>query len=572
MQAEMFKTAVGLHGTGALVDALHTLFLHVQATGEPPSKWRVARLIPLLKPGRKDVGECDNYRGVTLVDMVTKIYAYMLLARVGPWLKDHLLEIQMAFQAERGATDNLFILRDVMEMFKQRARDLYIGFVDLKKAFDSVNREALFRILQQHYGLPAALVAMIRVLYTGTKMTVAWADGFSDPFAVDTGVKQGCVLSPLLFCVFLDFITREALHRLQNAAGVRWDIYGLDEWATNPATPHYIRSIIINILLYADDAVVLAESHAQLHLILRVLCESCATWGLLPNYPKTEVMMCRFSPDTLTFPPPPIVLGGHMLTWVSSYKYLGSVISADGKCTEAIEARIKAAWGVFWQLERVWRLCGISRRTKGVVFNASVMSTLLYGAECWTYLQPHLTRLNTFVRDCLNIITNTRRSAYVPDETLRQWCGVKPIAWHLKTRRMQWLGHVLRMGVTDKDKPTVTVLQPDAMQRLPVLTIHGWPARIHRGRLSPAETWRSQAIKMMQADQSRDPIDEHLKRAREKKTDWREHWRRPTFTEPLERRTCPHCGYMFEDSYICAEHIARSTTCRSRRAAMAMAP
>jgi len=122
----------------------------VWKSGAAPLDWKRAVLVALYK-GKGDVRACDNYRGISLLSIPGKVYAAVLWARVAAFLDSHLLEAQRGFRKGRGLLDAVFSLRLLMSRSYEYATPLHLAFIDLRKAFDSVPRAALWLILR-HYG------------------------------------------------------------------------------------------------------------------------------------------------------------------------------------------------------------------------------------------------------------------------------------------------------------------------------------------------------------------------------------------------------------------------------------
>ena len=190
-----------------------------------PSDWK-GSLFTFLYKGKGDRMDPDNYRGISLLSVCAKVYTQILLQRLRPILDPSLAESQCGFRKGRGCPDLHFSLRRLTELAHAHraplwvafrtlqdclpSLPLWVAFVDFRKAFDSVNREALWAILASR-GVPTKLIDLVRDLYTGCEGRVRVDNVLSDPFPIGTGVRQGCALSPLLFCTFIDAIIRAAL-------------------------------------------------------------------------------------------------------------------------------------------------------------------------------------------------------------------------------------------------------------------------------------------------------------------------------------------------------------------------
>ena len=137
---------------------------------------------------------CGNHRGISLLSIAGKVLARVLLNRLNEHLEQSglLLESQCGFRKDRGTIDTIFTARQLQEKCQEQKIDLYMTFVDLTKALDTVSRESLWKIMAR-FGCPTKFIAMVRQFQN---------DGeFSDPFPMTNGVKQSCVLAPTLFSI-----------------------------------------------------------------------------------------------------------------------------------------------------------------------------------------------------------------------------------------------------------------------------------------------------------------------------------------------------------------------------------
>ena len=168
---------------------------------EAPSEWKTGTIVKLSKKG--DLGNCNNWRGITLLSLTSKIFSRIILQRITTAVDGILRQEQAGFRKGKSCIDHIFILRQILEQSHEWNGSLYVVFVDFEKAFDSLHRDSLWKILQ-HYGIPQKLVNVIRSLYKNFECRVVHNNQLTDPFKVETGVKQGCILLPLLFSMAND--------------------------------------------------------------------------------------------------------------------------------------------------------------------------------------------------------------------------------------------------------------------------------------------------------------------------------------------------------------------------------
>ena len=173
-----------------------------------PEDWQRAVIVPIWKK-KGSKRDCPMYRGISLLSHVGKMYAKVLEQRARYKVEPFLRQAQMGFRKGRGCTDAIFALRQLSEKVIEHDRELNIVFVDQEKEFDRVNRDKLWQILEL-YNIQGQLLDSIRAIYANSMSAVLTSGGLTDGFDIISGVRQGCVLSPLLFIIYMDRITKEA--------------------------------------------------------------------------------------------------------------------------------------------------------------------------------------------------------------------------------------------------------------------------------------------------------------------------------------------------------------------------
>ncbi|BHF68109.1 hypothetical protein SprV_0301113900 [Sparganum proliferum] len=202
--AEVYK-----HGGSQLMDHLTALFQEMWRQGEVPQDFKDATIVHLYKrKGNRQF--CGNHRGISLLKIAGKIFARILLNRLNNHLEQGLLpESQCGFRRHRGTTDMNFAARQLQEECQEMRTHLYSTFVDLTEAFDTVNREGLWKIMRK-FGCPERFIEMVRQLHDGMIARVTDKGVVSEAFAVTDGVNQGCVLAPTLFSLMFSAMLMDA--------------------------------------------------------------------------------------------------------------------------------------------------------------------------------------------------------------------------------------------------------------------------------------------------------------------------------------------------------------------------
>ena len=182
------------------------LFDNIWKTEEIPEDWSLGYIIKLPKKG--DLSNCQNWRGIQLLSLPSKVLARIILERMKTAIDANLRDEQAEFRCGRSCTDQIATLRIMIEQSIEWRSPVYINFVDFKKAFDMVDRNILWKGLR-HYGIPIKIVNIIQGLYKKTKCQVIHQSALSPSFNGDTGVRQGCLFSPPppIFSVVIDWIS-----------------------------------------------------------------------------------------------------------------------------------------------------------------------------------------------------------------------------------------------------------------------------------------------------------------------------------------------------------------------------
>ena len=269
------------------------------------------------------------------------------------------------------------------------------------------------------YGIPRKFVSIIQSMYDGSESCVRVGQDHTDWFSVATGVRQGDVLSPLLFNILLDFILRK---NDTIECGIEWT-----------------GGKRLRDLDYADDICLLASDIEEMQMMVDTIVMEGEKIGLKINTAKTEVMKIR-TQDTRC-----VSIGSSNLKEVNNFIYLGSRMSNDGDIRAEINIRIGKSSCAFNYLKNVWKEDRISLATKLKLFNAIVISVLLYGCESWKGLKESEERVRRFESNCLRRILKIRWYDHVSEEELRRRTGQQSVVEKIKLARWKWYGHVLRM-------------------------------------------------------------------------------------------------------------------------------
>ena len=244
---------------------------------------------------------CDNHRGTSLLEIAGKILARICLNRLQkhlecatedapPDVQPSLLpESQCGFRQARGTVDMIFTVRQLQEKSREQNKGLFITFVDLTKAFDTVNRDALWKIMSK-FGCPEKFVNIVRLFHDGMQARVKDDGQYSEPFPVTNGVKQGCVLAPTLFSMLFSAMLTDAFTGEDVGIELRSRTDGGFYKPQRLKADTKVMLDMLRDLLFADDCALCASSEREMQHMVDLFSKACKNFGLTISILKTEVL------------------------------------------------------------------------------------------------------------------------------------------------------------------------------------------------------------------------------------------------------------------------------------------
>ena len=430
---------------GPGIDALYHLSTRIWDTETIPADWGKAVITPIYK--KKDKLDCNNYRGISLLSHPGKILTYIIQQRIRDKTESILSEAQAGFRPGRGTADQLFALRQIMESYIEKGKNLFVCYIDFEKAFDRVWQTGLWHCMA-FFGFPDKYIRLLQALYNQSQSAVRVNGSLTDWFSTRVGVRQGCIISPQLFNILLEVAMLHALHDLDLGA--------------------CMNGTIINNLRFADDIAILAESEEDLQTLVSEVFKTSSQLGLKISLTKTQVQVIGRGCDKIN-----IHLANHTLEQVKSFIYLGGQIDEDGTCQNDVKRRIGLALGAMHALHPIWRAKDISNQTKIALYRSLVLSIVLYAAETWTLRKRDQDRLLSFEMSCLRRILGISRRDRIRNDHIRQKLDLETtIMDRIHSRRLTYYGHVIRM----------------CNNRLPLITLSG-STRGTRPKGRPPKRW-----------------------------------------------------------------------------------
>ena len=281
--------------------ALSKLFYLIFALGYVPNQFGKGILIPIQKDNSiKGIQKLENFRGITLSPLISKVFEHSILFLFGKYLKSN--DRQFGFKEKLGCANAIFCVRNVVDYFVENDSTVNLCCLDISKAFDRVNHNCLFYKLL-NLSVPLCVIHVLVNWYSKLFSSVRWGCANSDEFKISCGVRQGGVLSPSLFCTYVDNI----LSKLSK--------YGCRMNGTSYGS-----------FMYADDLILLAPSVAELQLKVKVCCDELNAINLKLNTNKSYCIRIgkRFYAEG-----PKIRTDNGDIAWAKEAKYLGIVFESN---------------------------------------------------------------------------------------------------------------------------------------------------------------------------------------------------------------------------------------------------
>ena len=312
-------------GGEAMVNALLIICNKIWLTGEWPTPWTQSLITAIPKKG--NIQLCQNYRTISFISHPSKVMLKIILNRLKPEAEKIIAEEQAGFRPGRSTTEQIVNLRILCERYLQHQQDLYHVFIDFKKAFDRVWHATLWATMRL-YNINTNLINVIQNLYDKATSAVCFNGSAADRFRTAVGVRQGCLLLPTLFNIFLEIIMADALEDHKSTVSI-------GGWT-------------ISNLRFAGDIDGLAGSELELANLVERLDETSTAYGMQISAEKTKLMTNNTKGISSN-----IRVNGEKLKTVQSFKYLGAIVTDEGSMPE-IRSKIAQTIAALTKLKIIW--------------------------------------------------------------------------------------------------------------------------------------------------------------------------------------------------------------------------
>ena len=389
--------------------------------GKIPDEWMKSIINPIPKSAENDDKIPLNYRGISLLSCISKIFTAILNNRLTIFLDANstLVEEQNGFRSKRSCQEHIFSLQSIIKSRQKESKKTLVAFIDFSKAFDCVNRDQLFYKLI-HAGIQGKMHFIIKSLYDQTKAKVRINNFSTTWFDIESGVRQKDCMSPTLFSIFVnDLATRVKALKL-----------GINLGTQNTS-----------ILLYADDVAILAENEEDMQTMLNEINEWCIEWNMKVNISKTKVMDFRKQKTKKT--DYKFKLGENNVEMVAFYKYLGVYFDEHlnfDKHSEMLSKSGSRALGAV--IAKYKNLNNMGHKTFTKCYESYVCPVLDYSSEIWGYINA--VKIDSVQNKAMRVFLGVHRYAAI--QMLEGDMGWFPSKTRRKVSMLRFWNHLIIMN------------------------------------------------------------------------------------------------------------------------------
>ena len=337
-----------------------------------PSIWNIGIIKPIPKSSMNNPRIPLQYIGISLISTLGKLYSTLINDRIVKFSDDHdvIVDEQNGFRKKRSCIDHLYSLTSIIRKRKQKGLHTFVAFFDMQKAFDSIDRSLLYyRLLS--YGINGKIYRAIKSLYNESKCCMNLNGWLSDTFRCSYGVKQGDVLSPTLFNLYINDLAKT----------IKDSNIGIQ-----------LNDLNVSTLIYADDLVLISENESNLQKMIDIIKDWCSKWRLVVNVGKTKIIHFRTLRNNRTdFE---FTYGNEKLEITNSYVYLGIMLNENLDYNATVTPLANSAGralGALINKCKNGRCLYYSTYTK--LYNSCVSPILDYASGVWGY--KSLNKLDT---------------------------------------------------------------------------------------------------------------------------------------------------------------------------------
>ena len=282
---------------------LSILFNCFVSHGYLPSEFMKTAIVPIIKNKTGDTSNKNNYRPIALVTACSKIFELCILSIIENYICTH--DHQFGFKKQHATDMCIYTVKGVIKYYTRQNSPVYTCFLDASKAFDRISHWTLFKKLIA-CNTPLLIVRILMFWYQRQSICVKWGKRTSEYFSIINGVRQGGVLSPQLFAIYMNDLS---VCLTQCKAGC------------------HLNETVTNHVMYADDICLMAPSAMALQKMLNLCYEFSLSNDIIFNPIKSQCMV--FKPNRFKLYCPAVYLNGNIIDYVEKTKYLGYMFTND---------------------------------------------------------------------------------------------------------------------------------------------------------------------------------------------------------------------------------------------------
>ena len=334
-----------------------------------------------------------NYRGITLISCLAKLFTSILNKRLSDWSSKYHIntDAQFGFRPGMSTVDAIFSLNCLVENMLNNGKRLYVAMVDMKKIFDSINRNMLWYKLYK-LGISGKMLRILRNMYSKVRSKIKHCDKYSDFIDVVIGLKQGDITSPLFYALFIE---------------------DLEMYLQGNPNRLTVQDVTLMLLMYADDMAIVGESPEDLQKSLDLLYEYCTKWGIEVNTEKTKIIV--FKKGGRLRRSEQWSYNGVPLETVQNFNYLGVVFNGSGLFNSNQNTLVGKALKAMNFLLNNLKPFDLKPLIYCQLFDSFVASILNYSCEVWGIIKSKdLERIHLkFCKRILNVkLSSSNTSIY----------------------------------------------------------------------------------------------------------------------------------------------------------------
>ena len=404
-------------GGDPLINTLQILFNKILQENSIPQAFKEALIVVIFKKGSRL--DCENYRPISLLSHVYKLFITIVANRIKNDLYASFPTSQAAYQPGRGTIEQVIALEQIIEKSIEFNHPAYIVFIDFTKAFDSIKLPFLWKLLNKTTNINKRYINLLKSTYENSNATIKTDIGITQQVKICKGVKQGDVLSAILFCIVIAAI----INQTENECNSGFPIAGR----------------LISNLSYADDIGVINNSLEKLQSFINTLNSYANEVGLFINTKKTK---CMTTNQSIT--PLQITINGQKIEQVKEFIYLGHKVSSVNDGSAAVQHRIGLGWAAFQKNKKILTSKRVPYHIKAKTYKTYILPVVLYGLECVNWTASLCNKIETFQNHIMRIMLNKKLTDHVTIDHLLKVTGLAPIMAFIKSKTLKLYGHIKR--------------------------------------------------------------------------------------------------------------------------------